>query len=668
MRWLRPLATFFAVTALLIGVTLAVPRAASAGGRDDRHGAGGRECVTLTDPAPGSAGADGITGGPGGTWFSHGGSVDRITHAGTDVFAVPDAATADVGALASAPGGPVWFADRGNGRIGSIDARGRVTVYPIPASAGATARPQDIVVDGRSVRFTDETGNTIGLLDPRSGTVTTAVVPTAGSAPAGFARARDGALWFTERAADKVGRLAVDGTFREWPLAAGASPTDITADQDGAIWFTQTGVDRLGRIDGAGRLTEYPRVGGPVGITAGPGRALYVSLFNDGSLVRLDASGRETARWHLSGAAGPRRVAEIDGDIWTADAANDLVYRIHPDCTQPWVSADIATRSQAVLDTLAADAPGCSVAFAEKGDVVWTGVRGLADVPNAIPITPRTIFDAGSVAKQFTAAAILLLAQRHRLNVDDTLADHLDGFPAWAQTVTLNQMIHHTSGIPDFYGIFDAKGYWRTDHVTQQIIVDELRAVPALEYTPGNHFEYSNSNYVLLAEVVAKVSGVDFPTFLRRQIFDPLNLNMVVDAINPIPGRAINYDMDTGVLRANDNERWEPIGEGALQTTPSELVKWADNYRRPRVGGPQLVAAQLGDTVEIFPGGPRYGAGLFVGADGRFGHGGDWLGFQTGFWVSADQTRSATVSCNSSAIDINDIGGQLNAIWVNPPA
>src|SRR6476661_3207589 len=102
MRWLRPLATFFAVTALLIGVTLAVPRAASAGGRDDRHGAGGRECVTLTDPAPGSA--------------------DRITHAGTDVFAVPDAATADVGALASAPGGPVWFADRGNGRIGSIDA------------------------------------------------------------------------------------------------------------------------------------------------------------------------------------------------------------------------------------------------------------------------------------------------------------------------------------------------------------------------------------------------------------------------------------------------------------------------------------------------------------------------------------------------------------------
>src|SRR6478735_2570324 len=108
MRWLRPLATFFAVTALLIGVTLAVPRAASAGGRDDRHGAGGRECVTLTDPAPGSAGADGITGGPGGTWFSHGGSVDRITHAGsvdrithagTDVFAVPDAATADVGAL-----------------------------------------------------------------------------------------------------------------------------------------------------------------------------------------------------------------------------------------------------------------------------------------------------------------------------------------------------------------------------------------------------------------------------------------------------------------------------------------------------------------------------------------------------------------------------------------
>ena len=670
MRWLRPLSTSLTATAVLFAAALVAPHPAAAGtGQHDDggDGDGARDCVTVTQPATGGAGADGISAGPGGTWFAQGGTVNRITRAGTDAFPVPDAATADVGALTSAAGA-VWFADRGNGRIGSIDAHGRATVYPIPASAAGTARPQDIVVDRRFVWFTDETGNAIDRLDPRSGTVTTTTVPTAGSAPAGLVRGNDGALWIAEHAADKIGRLAADGTFREWPLAAGAAPTDITVGPDHAIWFTQTGADRLGRIDAAGQLTEYPLPGGPVGITAGPGPALYVSLFDDGSLIRLDTTGRETTRWHLSGAAGPRRIAQIDGDIWTTDPANDLVYRIRPSCTQPWVTADIAARAQAVLDTLAADAPGCSAAFGENGNVVWTGVRGLADVAAGKRITPRTIFDAGSVAKQFTAAAILLLAQRHRLNLADTLADHLDGFPAWADTVTLDQIIHQVTGIPDYINLFDAKGYSRTDHVTQQMIVDELRAVPALEYTPGDHFEYSNSNYVLLAEVVAKVSGVDFPTFLRRQIFDPLHLNMVVDAINPIPGRAVNYDMDTGVLRANDNERWEPIGDGALQTTPSELVKWADNYRKPRVGGPQLLAAQFDNSVEIFPGGPRYGAGLFIsaGGDGPFGHGGDWLGFETGWQVSADRARSMTVSCNSWAIDENAIAGQLFAIWVVP--
>ncbi len=339
-----------------------------------------------------------------------------------------------------------------------------------------------------------------------------------------------------------------------------------------------------------------------------------------------------------------------------------------PSCTRPGVSADVARRVQAVLDAaLPTDGPGCSVALGHRGNVVWTGVRGLADVSKGIPITPRTIFDAGSVAKQFTAAAILLLAQRHRLDLADTLADHLDGFPAWADTVTLDQLMHHVSGIPEFIYLFDVKGYFRTDHVTQQMIVDELRAVPALDFAPGDHFEYSNSNYVLLAEVVAKVSGTDFPTYLRRHIFKPLHLNMVIDAINPIRGRAVNYDMDTGELRANDNERWEPIGEGALQTTPSELVRWADNYRKPRVGGPRLVAAQLGNAVELFPGGPRYGAGLFIAPDGgEFGHGGDWLGFEASFQVSADRNRSLAVSCNSWAIDINDIARQMNAIWITP--
>lgn len=123
--------------------------------------------------------------------------------------------------------------------------------------------------------------------------------------------------------------------------------------------------------------------------------------------------------------------------------------------------------------------------------------------------------------------------------------------------------------------------------------------------------------------------------------------------------------MDTGVLRANDNERWEPNGDGALQTTPSELVKWADNYRRPRVGGQQLLAAQLGRGL---PGRPALRGGIVRRRERSIRPRGDWLGFESSFQVSADHTRSMAVSCNSWAIDINNVSGQLNAIWTAPQA
>ena len=131
-------------------------------------------------------------------------------------------------------------------------------------------------------------------------------------------------------------------------------------------------------------------------------------------------------------------------------------------------------------------------------------------------------------------------------------------------------------------------------------------------------------------------------------------------------GRAVNYDMDTGSAAG---QRQRAVGADRRRRSadrPSELVKWADNYRKPRVGGPRLLAAQLGNSVEIFPGGPRYGAGLFIGGNGQFGHGGDWLGFESSFQVSADHTRSMAVTGNSC--DINSVAGQLSAIRVAPPA
>ena len=170
---------------------------------------------------------------------------------------------------------------------------------------------------------------------------------------------------------------------------------------------------------------------------------------------------------------------------------------------------------------------------------------------------------------------------------------------------------------------------------------------------------------MLLAEIVEAAAGTDLQSFLRNRIFRPLDVDMVMDGASEIRGRAVPYELLDGVLHSNAAERWEQIGDGALQTTASELVRWADNFRRPIVGGPDLVRAQLEDTVDIgAPDGARYGAGLFVLPDGRFGHPGEWLGFIGGFAVSSDRTRSVAVLCNNWDLDFDAISAQMVSIWL----
>ena len=331
MRRIAPLVIGI-ITTILILAAAAVPTAAQAAGpgpAPDDHGS----TVTVIHPPAGTAGAFGISDGPGGVWFSHGGTLDRVTHRGIEEFPVPDTATANTGTLAFTPGGPLWFADRANSRIGSIDRNGTIRTYDVPHPAGGIALPQGIVIGpGTDIWFTDQTGGSIDRLNSRTGTIDVHPVPTPASGPLGLVRGPDRALWFTERTAAKVGRLAPDGTFTEWALAPGAFPNRITVGPDRAIWFTELNAGKLGRIDRAGQLTEYPISGGPVGITTGPGHAMFITLFNDKALVRVDTTARVTGRWELPGALGPVQTTTINGDVWVADPTSDTVYRIRPHC------------------------------------------------------------------------------------------------------------------------------------------------------------------------------------------------------------------------------------------------------------------------------------------------------------------------------------------------
>lgn len=327
-------------------------------------------------------------------------------------------------------------------------------------------------------------------------------------------------------------------------------------------------------------------------------------------------------------------------------------------------TAERAAGSLKVLDrAVEKNKPGCSAAVGIAGTVVWSGARGVADLASAAEITSDTAFDIASVSKQFTATAVLLLAEAGKLSPGDPLADHVAGLPAWSREVTIDQLIHQTSGIPDYIDLLSDAGYTDDDRTTNADALEVLAEVRKLEFEPGSRWEYSNSNYVLLGQVVESASGETLSDFLDTEIFTPLDLNMVLDPARPVPTLAVSYIDDNGDY-VEAPSAWEQTGDGSIQTTPSQLVRWADNYRTGAVGGPALLAAQVDGAVKTDPEtGERYGAGILVDTDGTLEHDGSWAGFGTYFAVSADRSHSVAVSCNTDGQDPTAIAGEIAEIW-----
>jgi CubicO group peptidase (beta-lactamase class C family) len=282
---------------------------------------------------------------------------------------------------------------------------------------------------------------------------------------------------------------------------------------------------------------------------------------------------------------------------------------------------DAEARSQRVLDdAVQAGAPGCSAAVGVKGQVVWTGVRGVADMSTGNPITTHAVFDIASVSKQFTATALLLLVDSGKLTLDDRLSRYMPELPTWATTVTVGQLMHQTSGIPEYVG--------------------------------------------LLGEIVHRVSREPLAQYLTGHIFHPLGLAMVLDPTGPIPDKAVSYEKSSDQYRATTSG-WEQVGDGGIQTTPGQLVHWADNYRTGRVGGSQLLDAQLSGAVPTEPGGAdKYGAGIYLRANGAIDHDGAWGGFVTAFRVAKDRTTSLAISCNTDKQDPEALADSLATLWM----
>jgi virginiamycin B lyase len=288
-------------------------------------------CATTFVPQITVAGQPfGITSGPrGSVWFSFGDRVGRINQQGQITTYLVRSGAA-VGWMTTGPSNDsVWFAERGAGMIGRISANGTITEFSLPTS---TAIPQGIVfAPDDNIYVTEQGANAIARLNPTTGQATDIPVPTRMSTTQSGALGPDGAIWFIERSAAKVGRMTLDGKFTEYPLAPGAFPNRIVLGPDGALWFTELRAGKIGRITTGGALTEFPIAGGPVGITVGRDRQLYVVLSNAGAVARVNPDGHVTGHWGLSGATLPLLLATGFGlDIWVADPFGGKLFRLTP--------------------------------------------------------------------------------------------------------------------------------------------------------------------------------------------------------------------------------------------------------------------------------------------------------------------------------------------------
>lgn len=315
-----------------------------------------------------------------------------------------------------------------------------------------------------------------------------------------------------------------------------------------------------------------------------------------------------------------------------------------------------ARSDQAVVELVPADHPGCSAAVAREGTVLWAGAGGLADMAAGTPDTIATRFDIASVSKQFTATAILMLQREGLLSVSDPISKYVDGLPSWGATITLDQLIHHTSRIPDYWVELDKIDIGFSDAADQQTTLNAIRREKKL--SPGTGYEYSNSNYVLLAEVVGRVSGQALPGFLADRIFAPLGLDMVVAPTLHAPDIALSYDDNLNLQEAG----WTSYGHTGIITTPSELARWGDQYRAGDIIKDDFAVGAVDEGA-----GELYAAGMDIEVDGDLNHTGRMGGYITDFTVSADRDTTIAVMCNGHTSNRFPLANALWAIWDPPP-
>ena len=322
------------------------------------------------------------------------------------------------------------------------------------------------------------------------------------------------------------------------------------------------------------------------------------------------------------------------------------------------------------------DSPGCAVAIIQDGETLYTRGYGAADLDHGVAIGPQSVFDVASVSKQFTAAAIVLLAQDGKLSLDDPIRRHLPQLPDYANPVTIRHLIHHQSGMPEVVDLFGLDGGPGPALVTAADVMSLLVRQKTLSFAPGERFLYSNINYITLGWIVERVSGQSLREFTTKRIFEPLgmkNTHFSDDHAEIIRNRASAYwkvlprygGRPEGYWKGG-TDNYEYVGSSNLRTTVEDLALWLNNFEEPHLGGVAFIEQMLEMSPPVAQGkGLPYAFGLNVDEYRglrRVWHGGRMGGLRSMAALFLDQSFAVVCLCNSREIDPGPLALQV-ADW-----
>jgi CubicO group peptidase (beta-lactamase class C family) len=321
------------------------------------------------------------------------------------------------------------------------------------------------------------------------------------------------------------------------------------------------------------------------------------------------------------------------------------------------------------------DSPGCALGVYQDGKVQYARGYGMASLEHGVALSPRSVLDVGSISKQFTAMAMLILEKEGKLSLDDPIRKYIPELPAYADRVTLRRALSQTSGLRDLYVMMG-----QTGRSFQGDTVDALRVITRSaepNYEPGARYLYTNSGWILAAQIVYRLTGKTLAQFAQERIFAPLGMHdtrYLSDAALIIPNLATGYAPRAGGFRvARSPYDGAIMGAGAVHTTIEDFGLWLNNYDAAAIGGPDIIqkmttATTLNDGTPAKSGSTQaYAIGLNVGTMRGLrvvSHGGSWAGYRGHFLRFPDQRFAVATFCNLTTSGPDSLARKVAAVYL----